>query len=105
MFVRLIDGLPTDSLMPMLISKEVVSGIHQNNMTQQNDNTHKTLYLLNDIVMPSLGVGVLETFEKLLQVMEESKDLTCQSLATELKSKLGCKVEVLLPKIIPPSGS
>ena len=109
MFVRLIDGLPTDSLMPTLISKGVISAVHQNNMKQQTDNTQKTLYLLNDIVIPSLRVDVLKTFEQLLLVMEESKDLTCQSLATELNSRLGHgeghRVEISFPKIIPPSGS
>ena len=37
--------------------------------------------------------------------MEQSKDYTCRSLATDLSTKLGRQVKVSFPKIIPPSGN
>lgn len=102
-FVLLIDGLPIDSLMPSLIQKNVVNGHYKERMDQLT-RTRKTAYLLNDIVIPSLKANVLKVFELLLEAMEEAEDITCQSLATELNSRLG-KVKISIPDIIPPSGN
>lgn len=103
MYVMLIDGLPTDSLVPVLVTKQVVGQLQKERMGQLT-RTQKTAYLLNEIVIRSLKAGVLKVFELLLQAMDESEDLTCQSLATDLSTKLG-KVEISLPNITPPSGN
>ena len=102
MFVVLIDGLPIDSLMPALIAQNVVN-IRTKEEMDKKSQTEKTAYILNEIVIRSLKAKVLIVFEKFLEAMGESEDFTCQSLAKELSAKVG-KVEISLPKIIPPSG-
>ena len=104
MFMVLIDGLPTDSLMPALIEKSVVTGMNQQTMQSMNNQIEKTAHLLNKIVIPSLKAKVLVVFEKFLEAMKESEELVSQSLATDLSAKAG-KLKVSLPKMIPPSGN
>ena len=105
MFVVLTDGMPANSLIPALFAKGVITPREQENMkAPQWTSTQNTVYLLNEIVIPSLKIGHLQKFENLLQAMEESEDLTCQSLATELNSRLG-RIEISLTKITPPFGN
>ena len=103
MFMVLIDGLPTDSLMPALIGNRVVTTMNQQIMESMNQ-IDKTAHLLNKIVIPSLKAKHLVVFEKFLEAMKESEELICQSLATDLSAKAG-KVKVPLEKMIPPSGN
>lgn len=105
MFVVLTDGMPANSLIAALFAKGVIT-LHQQAYMKapQRTSTQNTVYLLNEIVIPSLKIGDLQKFEKLLQAMEESEDLTCQSLATELNSKLG-RIEISHTKITPPFGN
>ena len=101
-FVLLTDGMPANSLIPALTAKGVITPREQGIMKlPKRTSTQNTVYLLNEIVIPSLKIGDLQKFEKLLQAMEESEDLTCQSLATELNSR----IKISRTKITPPFGN
>lgn len=102
MFMVLIDGLPTDSLMPALIEKRVVTTTNKEKMDSMSSQIEKTVHLLNKIVIPSLKAKVLLAFEGFLEAVKESEELVCKSLAKDLSAKAG-KVKVPLPKMIPPS--
>lgn len=104
MFMVLIDGLPTDSLMPALIEKRVVTTTNKEKMDSMSSQIEKTVHLLNKIVIPSLKAKVLLAFEGFLEAVKESEELVCKSLAKDLSAKAG-KVKVPLPKMIPPSGN
>ena len=105
MYVVLIDGLQTDSLIPKLREKTVISSYQHEVMQSKQTRIEKTDYLLKDVLVPSLDAKVLDKFNRFLAALEESEDdLICQSFAKDLGSKLG-KVKVSLPKVIPPSGN
>jgi len=105
MYGVLLDGLPIDDLLPALIQKKVLVRNQSKEINTPSDRIPKNVYLLREIIIPSLKAKVTIKFDLLLQAMEECEDLTCQSLATDLSTICGKRPEISLEKIIPPSGN
>lgn len=73
-----------DSMLPKLLSEEVITYEHKKDILARPTGTRKAETLLDDVIKPSLSVGYADSFYKLLRVMKDTQSNACIQLVDNM---------------------
>lgn len=76
--------LDVQLLLPSLYQYDVITQEQMEIIRQKSLKSEKMMYLLNDVILPSVRVGDIEKFQNLLKVFAESEDTTVQAVGRKL---------------------
>ena len=83
-YTALVDDLPTDQLLAQLWEKEVVTDDEKAVIQLKPLQKDKTIYLLDNVINPSLKAEFTDKYLKLVEVMRNSGNPSAQNLAKRL---------------------
>ena len=89
-FAKLANSLPMDDVLfvAVLFSSGLLPGNYYNEVDSQPTRAHKAVYFLNHVIKPPITIGDDRSFNKLLNIMEDSKYWNVKELAQQIKSEL-----------------
>ena len=88
-YVRL-TNLNVTSLVGALYSQDVITARQKQIIGTKIIESEKMMYLLDDIIIPSLEAGTLEKFKSFREVMEKSDDSVIKSVCKRLSMLMLC---------------
>ena len=83
-------NLNTTAMLPSLYAKSVITLVDKETISLTKAlECDKMQYLLDQIIIPSLQVGVIQKFKLFLEVMGKSEDVVTKTMAQKLGTYVG----------------
>ena len=82
-------SLPVKSMLVELISERVISAAQKQRINLLDDRD-KIEYILDEVIIPELRIGIAKSFKGFIEVMEDSEDIDTRATAKML-GMLICK--------------
>ena len=73
-----------DAILSTLLSRDVITFDEKGMFATKALQREKMQYLIDDIIVPSLEVGLMEKFKNFLEVLESSDDITINAIGKQI---------------------
>ena len=91
--------LNATEMLPRLYAKGVITRDEKKVSQTKSLESEKMMYLLDDIIIPSLEAGLTVKYERFLEVMEATENKTTMFIAQQLRMLIGVKVANTFPPL------
>ena len=80
--------LPIEDIVQDFFSRKLLSNSHKSQIDSYSDQKSKRKYFLDEVIYPSIQVGVADLFKEMLALMRRSDDMVARGVAGKIRKEL-----------------
>ena len=87
-YSKLLKVLPVKDIVQNFFSRKLLSNSHKSQIDCYSDQKNKRKYFLDEVIYPSIQVGVADLFKEMLALMRRSDDMVARGVAGKISKEL-----------------